>query len=93
MADEAIRQPIRHPQPLPAERQIGDPVFAFARIARSTHDLKAAVEQERMYVQSVLAESFGQRHLTQRLARSGPDSPQRAERRTEIDPHIRLGAV
>ena len=46
-----------------------------------------------MYVEIVPAESFGKTHFSQRLARPGPDHPQRAERWAEIDPDARLGAV
>ena len=93
VADEPVRQPFRQPQPLPAERQIGDVVFGAARIARRSHHLKTAVEQERVHVETVRAENLGETHLTQRLARPRPDGSQRAERRAELDTHGRLGAV
>ena len=46
-----------------------------------------------MDIQSVSGQGFRQRHLAQRLARPGPDLPQRAEEWTEIDPGTRSVAV
>ena len=46
-----------------------------------------------MDCQPVAAELIRERHLGHRLAGPGPDPPQGAERRTELDPDIRLGAV
>ena len=46
-----------------------------------------------MYIEFARPERFWERHLAQRLARPGPNRGQRAESRTEINPHLGLGAV
>ena len=46
-----------------------------------------------MDVQLVPTQGFRKDHLAQRLARTGPDVPQRAEERTHVDSRIGLGAV
>ena len=78
--------PRRQPEPFPAEGQVGDRAVRSGQIARRAHDLKAAVQDQRMHVQSVPAQAFGEGHFAQRLPRAGPGPAQRAEGGTEINP-------
>ena len=93
VAEQPIRQPVAQPEPLPGERQVGDPVLGCVRIARRRHDLKAAVEHERMHVERALLLPGGQHHLAERLAIPRPERGQCAEGGAEVDPDRGLGAV
>ena len=93
VADDPLRQPPREPQPLPPERQVRGRALGPGQAARGPDDLKATVQHERVDVQPVAAESFREGNLAHRLARPGPDPPERAEGRAEIDPRIGPGPV
>ena len=63
------------------------------KIARYAYGLEATVQYQRMNVQTVAAQTLRQGHLSERLARSGPRSRQRAEGGTEIHARSSSGAV
>ena len=93
VAEQPVRQSVAQPEPLPGKRQVGDPVLGCVRIARRRHDLKAAVEHERMDVERALILPGGQHHLAERLAIPRPERGQCAEGGAEVDPDRGLGAV
>ena len=62
-----VRQPVREPQALPAEREIGGAVLGSGLHPRRAHDLEAAVEQERVDVEAVRPQRLREGHLAERL--------------------------
>ena len=92
MAKQPVGKPLGQVEPLPPEGQVGDPIFGPCG-ASGSQNLKAAVQQERMNLQPVLADSVRQGHLAQRLPWPGPELSQRAKARTEVDSDLRLRAV
>ena len=93
VADDALRQARRQPQPVPPKRQIGGSAFGAGRSARRGHHLEASVEKKRMHLRATAIEALRDRHLADGLTGPRPDLGQRAERRPEIDAHAGLGAV
>ena len=93
VAHDPVRPRTGDPQALPPERQIRDAGLGGFRPAGRAQDLEAAVEEQRVDLETVLPDPRRQRHLAQRLARSGPERLQGAERRAQRDPDPGLGPV
>ena len=93
VADQPLGQRPRQPQTFPAERQIGDAVVDAGDISGRRHDLKAAVEQDRVRVQSARVDGVREHDLAKRLALAGPEPLQGAKQRTEVNAGVGAGAV
>ena len=93
VAEHPVGERPGQPQPVPAERQVGRLLGTADHVAGDAHHLEATVQHQRMHVQAVATQGLRQEHLADRLAGTGPDRPQRPERRAEVDSGLGLGPV
>ena len=93
VADDPIGKPSGQPHPFPAKWQVSRLVRGAGHVARHSHNLETAVQNQRVYFQAVTARRFGQGDLSQGLAGAGPYPAQGAKGRPQVNAGGSLGAV